>query len=99
MTKDFGLKEPYTGQVPLASGEIGDDLTFYLAQSEQIPSAVGVSVFVEPDNSVSVAGGFLIQVMPGADETAIEKLEERLRQIPIVSELLMPARNQRISSI
>ncbi|GAK47333.1 Hsp33-like chaperonin [Secundilactobacillus oryzae JCM 18671] len=89
VTKDFGLKEPYTGQVPLASGEIGDDLTFYLAQSEQIPSAVGVSVFVEPDNSVSVAGGFLIQVMPGADETAIEKLEERLRQIPIVSELLM----------
>ncbi|KRM56441.1 Hsp33 family molecular chaperone HslO [Secundilactobacillus malefermentans] len=89
VTKDFGLKEPYTGQVPLASGEIGDDFTYYLAQSEQIPSAVGVSVFVENDNSVGVAGGFLIQVMPGASDEAIDKLETRLKKMPIVSELLM----------
>jgi len=89
VTKDFGLKEPYTGQVPLASGEIGDDFTYYLAQSEQIPSAVGVSVFVEKDNSVGVAGGFLIQVMPGASDEAIDKLETRLKKMPIVSELLM----------
>lgn len=89
VTKDFGLKEPYTGQVPLASGEIGDDFTYYLAQSEQIPSAVGVSVFVENDNSVGVAGGFLIQVMPGTSDEAIDKLETRLKKMPIVSELLM----------
>ncbi|MTV83321.1 Hsp33 family molecular chaperone HslO [Secundilactobacillus folii] len=89
VTKDLGLDKPYTGQVPLASGEIGDDFTYYLAQSEQIPSAVGVSVFVNDDNSIQVAGGFLIQVMPGAKDQAINHLERRLKEVPMVSELLL----------
>lgn len=89
VTKDLGLDQPYTGQVPLASGEIGDDFTYYLAQSEQIPSAVGVSVFVNDDNSIQVAGGFLVQVMPGASEDAIGNLEKRLKEVPMVSELLL----------
>lgn len=89
VTKDSGAGEPYTGQVALASGEIGDDFTYYLAQSEQIPSAVGVSVFVNEDNSIQVAGGFLIQVMPGASDSAIAHLEQRLKEVPMVSELLL----------
>lgn len=89
VTKDLGLDKPYTGQVPLASGEIGDDFTYYLAQSEQIPSAVGVSVFVNDDNSIKVAGGFLVQVMPGAKDEAISRLEKRLKEVPMVSELLL----------
>ncbi len=89
VTKDLGLDKPYTGQVPLASGEIGDDFTYYLAQSEQIPSAVGVSVFVNDDNSIKVAGGFLVQVMPDAKDEAISHLEKRLKEVPMVSELLL----------
>ena len=68
VTKDLGLKEPFTGQVPLVSGELGEDFTYYLAKSEQIPSSVGLSVFVNSDNSIETAGGFMIQVMPGAKE-------------------------------
>lgn len=89
VTKDQGLGQPYTGQVPLISGELGEDFTYYLAKSEQIPSAVGVSVFVEPDNSVKVAGGFMIQVMPGASDEAISRLEARIKAMPMVSELLL----------
>lgn len=89
VTKDQGLGQPYTGQVPLVSGELGEDFTYYLAKSEQIPSAVGVSVFVEPDNSVKVAGGFMVQVMPGATDKAISRLEQRLKSMPMVSELLL----------
>jgi len=89
VTKDQGLGQPYTGQVPLVSGELGEDFTYYLAKSEQIPSAVGVSVFVEPDNSVKVAGGFMVQVMPGASDEAIARLEQRLSAMPMVSELLL----------
>ncbi|MFC6254778.1 Hsp33 family molecular chaperone HslO [Secundilactobacillus hailunensis] len=89
VTKDLGLDKPYTGKVALATGEIGDDFTYYLAQSEQIPSAVGVSVFVNDDNSIQVAGGFLIQVMPGAKDDAISHLEKRLKEVPMVSELLL----------
>lgn len=88
VTKDMGLGDPFTGQVGLVSGEIGDDFTYYLAQSEQIPSAVGVSVFVNPDETVGVAGGFLIQVMPDATDDAIDKLQQRLKEIPLVSEML-----------
>ena len=65
VTKDYGLKEPFTGQVPLVSGEIAEDFTYYLAKSEQIPSSVGLSVFVNSDNTIGTAGGFMIQVMPG----------------------------------
>lgn len=89
VTKDQGMGQPYTGQVPLVSGELGEDFTYYLAKSEQIPSAVGVSVFVEPDNSVKVAGGFMVQVMPGATDEAISRLEQRLKSMPMVSELLL----------
>lgn len=88
VTKDMGLGDPFTGQVGLVSGEIGDDFTYYLAQSEQIPSAVGVSVFVNPDETVGVAGGFLIQVMPDATDDAIDRLQKRLKEIPLVSEML-----------
>lgn len=89
VTKDQGLGQPYTGQVPLVSGELGEDFTYYLAKSEQIPSAVGVSVFVQPNNTVKVAGGFLIQVMPGASDEATARLEQRIKEMPMVSELLL----------
>lgn len=88
MTKDLGLGEPFTGQVPLASGEIGDDFTYYLAQSEQTPAVFGVSVFVNADNTIGVAGGFMIQALPGATDEAITKLEQNVKTLPLVSELL-----------
>ena len=64
VTKDLGLKEPYTGQVPIVSGEIAEDFAYYLTKSEQIPSAVGLSVFVNPNNSIGEAGGFMLQALP-----------------------------------
>ncbi|AUX12509.1 Hsp33 family molecular chaperone HslO [Latilactobacillus sakei] len=88
VTKDLGLKEPFTGQVPLVSGELGEDFTYYLAKSEQTPSAVGVSVFVNEDSTIGVAGGFMIQILPGADDRLIDVLEARLQEMPLVSELL-----------
>lgn len=88
VTKDIGVGEPFTGKTPLVTGELGDDFTYYLAQSEQIPSAIGLSVFVNPDGSVQVAGGFLVQVLPGASDETIQKLEKRIRDLPLVSELL-----------
>lgn len=86
--KDLGLKEPFSGQVPLVSGELGDDFTYYLASSEQIPSAVGLSVLVDTDETIKAAGGFMIQVMPGADEEVINDLETRLANLPRVSDLI-----------
>lgn len=88
VTKDLGLKKPFTGQVPLVSGELGEDFTYYLAKSEQIPSSVGLSVFVNSDNSIETAGGFMIQVMPGANEETISQIEKRLAEIPMVSEMM-----------
>lgn len=88
VTKDLGLKQPFTGQVPITSGEIAEDLTYYLAKSEQIPSAMGLSVFVNQDNSIGVAGGFLIQTLPGATDEQLTGLEKRLKEIPLVSNLL-----------
>lgn len=88
VTKDQGLGQPFTGQVPLVSGELGEDFTYYLAQSEQIPSAVGLSVFVNDDNTIGVAGGFLVQVLPGASDEAISSLESKLKEMPLVSQLL-----------
>lgn len=88
VTKDLLVGEPFTGQVELVSGELGEDFTYYLAQSEQIPSAVGLSVFVNPDNSIEVAGGFLIQVLPGASDEAITDLETKLSHLPLISQLL-----------
>jgi molecular chaperone Hsp33 len=86
--KDLGLKEHFTGQVPIVSGEIGEDFTYYLASSEQIPSAVGVGVLVNPDNTVKAAGGFLIQLLPGAPEEIIDQLEKKLGEIPMVSAMI-----------
>lgn len=88
VTKDLGLKEPYSGMVQLLSSEIAEDLAYYLTESEQIPSAVGLGVFVEPDNRVSAAGGFLIQCLPPADEEVIDLLMERLEQMPTLTSLL-----------
>ena len=86
--KDLGLKEPYVGQTQLQTGEIGDDLTYYFASSEQVPSAVGVGVLMEKDNTVKQAGGFIVQLMPSASEEAISRLEENLAQVDSVTELL-----------
>jgi molecular chaperone Hsp33 len=88
VTKDLGLKEPYKGMVQLYTSEIAEDIAFYLTESEQIPSAVGLGVFVEPDNRVSAAGGFLIQSLPPADEQLIDTLMERIQQLPSITSLL-----------
>lgn len=86
--KDMGLKEPYVGQTVLQTGEIGDDLTYYFATSEQVPSSVGLGVLMEKDNTVKQAGGFIIQLMPFAEEEIICKLEENLAKVDSVTALL-----------
>ena len=86
--KDMGLKEPYVGQVALQTSEIAEDLTYYFATSEQVPSAVGLGVLMNKDNTVRQAGGFIVQLMPNAEEEVIEKLEKNLAQITSVTELL-----------
>lgn len=88
VVKDLGLRDNFTGRVPLVSGEIGDDFTNYFAQSEQIPTAVGVGVLVNPDNSIKASGGFLIQLLPGADNELISAVEKRLSDIPPISKLI-----------
>ena len=88
VTKDLGLKDYFTGQVPLQTGEIGDDFTYYFTQSEQIPSAVGLGVLISPENEVLAAGGFTIQVMPDASEESINKLEKSLSTIKPVSDMV-----------
>ncbi|MST74499.1 Hsp33 family molecular chaperone HslO [Roseburia sp. MUC/MUC-530-WT-4D] len=86
--KDMGLKEPYVGQCQLQTGEIAEDLTYYFATSEQIPSAVGLGVLVDKDCSVLQAGGFIIQLMPFTSEEVIEKLEKRISEIDSVTQML-----------
>lgn len=86
--KDLGMKEPYVGQIPIISGEIGDDISSYFATSEQTPTAVGLGVLVEVDGHVAASGGFIIQLMPEADEAAISKLEDRLRKIRSVTDMI-----------
>lgn len=85
VSKDQGLKTPFTGQVPLISGELAEDFTYYMAVSEQTPSAFGLSVLVNPDESVQAAGGFMIQVLPGASDETIDELEKTIQQIPQIS--------------
>lgn len=85
VVKDIGLRDHFTGQVPLVSGELGEDFTYYFSTSEQTPSAVGVGVLVNPDNSILAAGGFIIQLMPGTDDKTITKIETRLSEIPPIS--------------
>ncbi len=84
--KDLGLKDPYRGVVNLLSGEIGEDIAFYYSESEQIPSAVGLGVFVEPDGKVSTAGGFLIQALPPAEAKMVDQVIGNIRKIPRVTE-------------
>lgn len=86
--KDMGLKEPYVGQTVLQTGEIAEDLTYYFATSEQVPSAVGLGVLMEKDNTVRQSGGFIIQLMPFADETVISTLESNLAKFSSVTEVL-----------
>lgn len=86
--KDMGLKEPYVGQTILVSGEIAEDLTYYFANSEQVPSSVGLGVLMNHDNTVRCAGGFIIQLMPFAKEETISRLEENLKKVTSVTELL-----------
>ncbi len=86
--KDMGLKEPYSGQTILVSSEIAEDLTYYFANSEQVPSSVGLGVLMEKDNTVRCAGGFIIQMMPFAKEQTICRLEENLKKVSSVTSLL-----------
>ncbi|MFF2890572.1 Hsp33 family molecular chaperone HslO [Paenibacillus sp. NPDC057967] len=88
VTKDLGLKEPYRGSVPLISGELAEDFTYYFAVSEQTPSAVGVGVLVENDNSVLHAGGYIVQLMPGLTDAEITRLEQAVAKMPPVTTLL-----------
>jgi molecular chaperone Hsp33 len=86
--RDMGLKEPYVGQVPIYTGEIGDDLAYYFTVSEQTPSAVGLGVLVDTDMSIKAAGGFIIQMMPGADEFLADIITYRLEEIPSITEFI-----------
>ena len=86
--KDIGMREPFIGQSPIVSGELGEDFTYYFAVSEQTPSSVGVGVLVNGDDSILAAGGFILEIMPGAQEETISFIEERLQKIPPVSTLI-----------
>lgn len=88
VTKSIDGSEPFSGQVPLVSGELGEDFAYYLSQSEQIPAAIGLSVFVNADNSIAHAGGFMVQALPGATDDALAKLETNIKTLPLVSEML-----------
>lgn len=85
---DLGLKEPYTGSVPLLSGEIAEDLSYYYAVSKQVPAAVSLGVLIGQDLSVLKAGGFMLQLLPGAPESLIEEMETRISGMPSVTTLL-----------
>lgn len=85
---DIGLKEPYVGQTHLVSGEIAEDLTYYFANSEQIPTSVALGVLMNKENTVRQAGGFIIQLMPFAEEAVIDSLEEKLKDFPPITTLL-----------
>ena len=86
--KDMGLKEPYVGQTILVTSEIAEDLTYYYANSEQIPSSVGLGVLMEKNNTVKCAGGFIIQLMPFAEEKTIAQIEENLKNVTSVTAML-----------
>ena len=86
--KDIGLKEPYVGQTQLVTGEIAEDLTYYFATSEQVPSSVALGVLMNKDNTVRQAGGFIIQLLPGASDEIIDKIEAKLSGISSITALL-----------
>lgn len=85
---DYGTGNPYTSATPLISGEIGEDLAYYLTESEQTPSAVGLNVLLDENDQVKVAGGFMLQVLPGATEEEIRRYEKRIQEMPAISTLL-----------
>ncbi len=86
--KDMGLKEPYVGDTILTTSEIAEDLTYYFATSEQVPSSVGLGVLMEKDNTVKQAGGFIVQVMPFVEEEVVAKLEENIAKLEPVTSML-----------
>lgn len=86
--KDLGMKEPYVGQIPIVSGEIAEDVAYYFTQSEQTPSAVALGVLVDVDYTIKQAGGFVIQMMPGAEQEIAEKIEKKLENLPSITALL-----------
>lgn len=86
--KDLGLKEPYVGQTHLVSGEIAEDLTYYFATSEQVPSVVALGVLMNKENTVRRAGGFILQLMPFAEDTIIEQLEKKVNELTSITSLL-----------
>lgn len=85
---DMGMKEPYSGRVPIVTGEIAEDMTYYFAKSDQVPTAIGLGVLVDTDCSVKFAGGYMIQLMPDATEETAEKIEEIVRNAPPITEML-----------
>ena len=85
---DYGTGNPYTSSTPLISGEIGEDFAYYLTESEQTPSAVGLNVLLDEEDKVKVAGGFMLQVLPGASEEEIARYEKRIQEMPAISTLL-----------
>ena len=85
---DLSLKEPYCGQVPIVTGEIAEDMTYYFAKSDQIPTAIGLGVLVGTDEKAEQAGGFMIQLMPGATEETAGKIEDRMKTVPPVTQML-----------
>ncbi|MDZ5017092.1 Hsp33 family molecular chaperone HslO, partial [Clostridium perfringens] len=86
--KDLGMRDPYVGQVPIYTGEIGEDLAYYFTVSEQTPSAVALGVLVDRDFSIKVSGGFIIQMMPDADELLSDLITYRLEEIPSITQML-----------
>lgn len=85
---DYGTGNPYTSTTPLITGEIGEDFAYYLTESEQTPSAIGLNVLLDKNDKVKVAGGFMVQVLPGASEEEIARYEKRLQEMPAISHLL-----------
>lgn len=94
--KDLGLREYYRGTVPLSTGEIASDIAYYLSASEQIPAAVSLGVYVEPDHSVTASGGFLVHPLPGCNLDLIEELEDRLRKIRPVTTMIREGMSPRM---
>jgi molecular chaperone Hsp33 len=93
VTKDLRIKEPYSGMVELRSGEIAEDLAYYLAESEQIPSAVALGVYVEADRTVTAAGGFMVQSFPPRNEELVEEMSRHIGKIPPITDLLRRGKN------
>jgi len=88
IVKDLGMRDMFTGQVPIVSGEIAEDFTYYFASSEQVPSSVGLGVLVNPDNTVKAAGGFILQIMPGCTDEVIDEIEAHLSTLEPVSKMI-----------